>query len=232
MITVFIPIYNGVEFFEESLTSVITQTFTEWELIIGINGHPLDSSVYQIIQQKVHEKEYHYSVLPEKIRILQFDPDKIKGKSATLNEMLLFAKYPWIALLDVDDIWNYQKLAFQLPYLENYDVIGTRCVWFGEINNTVPPIPHGDITYYNMSIMNPIINSSALIRKELCYWSDNILEDYDMWLRLSKEKKRFYNLPQILVKHRIHNTSAFNSKITHDDKVDLLKKHFPMMKIE
>jgi len=33
------PIYNGIEFIEESVKSIIKQTYTEWELIIGINGH-------------------------------------------------------------------------------------------------------------------------------------------------------------------------------------------------
>lgn len=235
MISIFIPIYNGVEFFDESFGSVITQTFTEWELIIGINGHAIGSDVYQLVTEKVKEMTTKYIVALDKIRILEFPPDKIKGKSATLNEMVKYAKYDWIALLDVDDIWHYQKLAFQLVYMDNYDIIGTRCVWFGERDNVVPPIPSGDISYYDMSIMNPIINSSSLIRKELCYWDNNRingLEDYDMWLRLSQDRKRFYNLPQILVKHRIHKTSAFNTKTSHEDKVNLLKLYFPTMKFE
>ena len=38
-ITILMPIYNGIEFIEESVKSIIKQTYTEWELIIGINGH-------------------------------------------------------------------------------------------------------------------------------------------------------------------------------------------------
>ena len=53
-----------------------------------------------------------------------------------------------------------------------------------------------------------------MVRKELCFWDKNFdgVEDYDMWLRLRKENKRFYNLSEVLVSHRLHNQSAFNAK--------------------
>lgn len=48
MISILMPIYNGVEFIDESVGSIISQTYTDWELLIGINGHPANSDVYQI----------------------------------------------------------------------------------------------------------------------------------------------------------------------------------------
>ena len=48
MISILIPIYNGVEFIEESVSSVLNQTYDQWELLIGINGHSQDSEVYKI----------------------------------------------------------------------------------------------------------------------------------------------------------------------------------------
>ncbi len=39
MISILIPIYNGIEFIDESIHSVINQTFNNWELLIGVNGH-------------------------------------------------------------------------------------------------------------------------------------------------------------------------------------------------
>ena len=78
MISVLIPIYNGIEFIEESVSSVLEQTFEEWELIIGINGHPKDSDVYLIA------KEYE----KRSVKIRVFDFFTIKGKSDALNEMI------------------------------------------------------------------------------------------------------------------------------------------------
>ena len=40
MISILMPIYNGIEYINESVSSVLDQTYGDWELIIGINGHP------------------------------------------------------------------------------------------------------------------------------------------------------------------------------------------------
>ena len=203
MISILIPIYNGIEFIDESVSSVIQQTFKEWELIIGINGHPKNSDVF-LRAKKYEEKD-------ERIKVIDFYT--IRGKSNTLNEMINYCNYQWISLLDVDDKWFPTKLESQLPYMNTYDVVGTNCKYFGDLN-LVPNIPHGDLKNINFLKVNPIINSSCLLKKELCHWDDDSyeLEDYDLWLRLWKQNKNFYNVSEIQVLHRIHNDSAFNAK--------------------
>ncbi len=215
MISILIPIYNGIEFINDSVPSVLMQTYGEWELLIGINGHSQNSEVYQ--------KAKLYESLDKRIRV--FDFYNIKGKSNTLNEMIKHCTYNFIALLDVDDIWHYKKLEVQSRFLSNYDVIGSNCVWFGDIENVVPKIPVNDFSDFNFTQVNPIINSSSIIKKELCYWNENGIEDYDLWLRLWKQNKRFFNCPEILVKHRIHRSSAFNSKGNNDKVTPLLASH-------
>lgn len=215
MISILIPIYNGIDFICESVASVLRQTYGEWELIIGINGHPKESSVYKIAKE--------YEKVTNKIRVL--DLYEIKGKSNALNEMIKHCSYNYVALLDVDDIWHEQKLELQSQLLNKFDVIGSMCVWFGDRPGVVPHIPIGDISNYDFSIVNPIINSSSVIRKELCHWNENGIEDYDLWLKLRNQNKKFFNFKEILVKHRIHSASAFNSK-GNDNKVDnLLLSH-------
>jgi len=211
MISVLIPIYNGIEFIEESVSSVLNQTYEQWELLIGINGHPQNSNIYKIAKE--------YEKKSDKIRV--FDFYTIRGKSNTLNEMIRFCNYNYVALLDVDDVWHPQKLEIQSNALNNYDVIGSKCIWFGDRPGVIPQSPIGDISNIDFSIINPIINSSSVIRKELCYWNENGVEDYDLWLRLRKQNKKFFNFKEILVKHRIHSKSAFNSK-GNDNRVDSL----------
>jgi hypothetical protein len=65
------------------------------------------------------------------------------------------------------------------------------------------------------------------VKKELCHWESEYdgVEDYDMWLRLRKENKRFYNLVDTLVLHRIHSSSAFNAQGNNKKVVDLLEKY-------
>ena len=201
MITILVPIYNGVEFIKECLDSIESQTYREWEVIIGVNGHSKNSSVYNIA--KKYEKE--------NIKVL--DLYTISGKSSALNEMIKHAKYDWIALLDVDDLWLPEKLECQVPYMNDFDVIGTNCIYFGEIEGVVPSIPYGDFSEYDFKKANPIINSSVLLKKDLCWWDNNcVVEDYDLWMRLRNQNKRFMNVEKVMIRHRIHFNSAFNMR--------------------
>lgn len=219
MISILMPIFNGIEFIDESVGSILNQEYEDWELLIGINGHPKNSNLYQIASA--------YEQNNSKIRV--FDLYDIKGKSNALNELVKHAKYDYIALIDVDDIWTENKLKMQSIFLYNYDVIGSKCVYFGEIEkieNLIPSIPTGDISEVDFKSVNPIINSSSIIRKELCHW-DSIFdscEDYELWLRLRKNQKKFYNLNEIAVKHRIHASSNFNGTNKQADCLNELKK--------
>ena len=137
--------------------------------------------------------------------------------------MLKYASFPYIALLDVDDIWNENKLAIQSNYLSDYDVVGANCIWFGEKPGIVPKIPTGNFTRFDFTRLNPIINSSVILKKELCLWEDIEVEDYELWLRLRKQGKTFYNCKEILVMHRIHSDSFFNNT-NHNSSIELVKK--------
>ena len=123
MISILIPLYNGVEFIDQAVSSVLSQFYQEWELIIGINGYEENSEVYK--QTKRFECD--------KIRVL--DLYTIRNKANALNKMLDYTKYDWIALLDVDDKWKPDKLQKQVKYMNDYDVIGTKCKYFGNKRN-------------------------------------------------------------------------------------------------
>jgi teichuronic acid biosynthesis glycosyltransferase TuaG len=218
MISILMPIYNGVEFLGDSLSSILGQTSAEWELLIGINGYPAKSLVYQTVAA------YLAIINDPRIRLLDFP--ECKGKAATLNKMVPLCQSAYVSILDVDDIWLPTKLETQLPFIsqtENYDVVGTKCFYFGELNSNGPNIPTGNISAFNFLEGNPMINSSALIKRELAYWNPawDGVEDYDLWLRLRKEGRRFYNCNNLLVKHRIHRTSAFNAKGNHNQVASL-----------
>lgn len=215
MISILMPIYNGIEFIGESVPTILYQTYKEWELIIGINGHPKDSDVYKEAK-KWEEKD-------ERIKVYDFY--EIRGKAEALNEMIKYCKYDWVSLLDVDDKWLPKKLERQERFMYYSDVIGTQCKYFGDLN-TSPKIPVGDLSSFNFFNFNPIINSSCLLKKELCKWDGSLnLEDYDLWLKLWKDGKQFYNVNEILVLHRIHNDSAYNAKGNNLKVNDLKQKY-------
>tara|TARA_Y100000816_G_C26103036_1_gene585129 strand:- start:1439 stop:2095 length:657 start_codon:yes stop_codon:yes gene_type:complete len=214
MISILMPLYNGIEFINESVSSVVSQTYKDWELIIGVNGYNENSEIFKKAK-KVESDKIHV-----------YDLHNCKGKSNSLNEMLKLCKHNWICILDVDDIWHKEKLEKQVPLMKIFDVIGTNCQYFGD-SNAVPHIPNGIISDFDFTKVNPIINSSCLVKKELCNWIEEHdgVEDYDMWLRLWKEKRKFFNLVETLVFHRIHKSSAFNAQGNNNKVNDLLKKY-------
>ncbi len=221
MVSILMPIYNGIEFINESVASILKQTYDNWELLIGINGHPENSYVYKIAKQ--------YEDFCNKIRVIDFH--MYKSKSSTLNAMLPLCKADYVAILDVDDIWEHGKLMAQKPYMYTYDVIGTKCVYFGESKPIIPNIPVGNISSFNFLTANPIINSSSLIRKELCHWEEIFaVEDYNLWLSLWVQDKKFFNVNEVLVQHRIHSSSSFNSKNSKNELEHILTKHANIMK--
>lgn len=207
MISILMPIYNGIEYINESVTSVLDQTYGEWQLIIGINGHPPGSMTYNIAK--------NYEDLDNRIHV--YDMPDIRGKSNALNDMLSYCAYDWIALLDVDDIWLPDKLSKQILFMQTYDIVGTKCVYFENLEGTVPKIPIGDISNFDFTSVNPMINSSALIKKALAIkykWNPAYdgIEDYNFFLTARRDNKRFYNVDEVLIKHRVHRGSAYNSK--------------------
>ena len=219
-ISILLPIYNGIEFIDESVGSIISQTYKHWELIIGINGHPPNSVIYK--------KAKEFEKISSNIKVYDYDT---KGKAATLNRMLLDCSTNWVALIDVDDIWLPDKLEKQTFFMNKYDVIGTKCVYFGDIEGTIPLIPNEDFSDYDFKIANPLINSSSLIKKKICEkykWSTTTpIEDYDFWLRIrydNEKQNKFYNLPDVFVKHRIHKSSAFNN--TNNDFVNTILQEY------
>ena len=80
MISILMPIYNGIEFIEESVSSILNQTYDQWELIIGINGHDENSDVYKIA------KEYE----KRSVKAFVYDFYKITGKSNTIYIRFLY----------------------------------------------------------------------------------------------------------------------------------------------
>lgn len=210
MISIIIPIYNGLEFLDECLESIYNQTFEKYEILIGLNGHEKDGDSYNFLNKYKNEK----------LKVFQYE---VANKSETCNNLIKECKYDIVCLLDVDDKWENTKLEKQIKYIKNYDVVGTFCYYFGEKNQPLSLVS-GEIPNYIFDYNNPIINSSSMFYKKDAKWRDIFgVEDYDMWLRLNREGKKFFNIPEFLTYHRIHKTSAFNNSSLQQENVQKLK---------
>lgn len=213
MISILMPIYNGVEYLRESLSSVVGQTLDDWEVLIGINGYPENSPVWQKVA------EYN----SKKIRV--FDLYWCHSKSQALNELVTRTSYTYLCLLDVDDIWLPIKLGRQAKLLEKYQVVGTNARYFGDRSDG-PAIPLMEVDNNFFKKINPIVNSSAMFLKEDAHWEEiKGVEDYDMWCRLAAKGRKFFNVPEVLVHHRVHRDSAFNGA-SYDASIMAIRKKY------
>ena len=209
-ISIVIPVYNGYEFFDECISSIINQTYTSWESIIGVNGHGDDSNpIFKMLQEKINKLE------DKRIYIYNFSD--IKGAPATINKLVSLAKYDWIAHLDIDDKWEPLKLEVQTEFINNeckgFSIIGTWCIYFGDLQSLSPVLEYGELDLKTfISKGNQLIHSSILIKKEFAHYTDEfVCYDLDCWLRCLIAGVRIFNLGYGLTYHRIHKQSFFNA---------------------
>jgi len=91
VISIIIPVYNGIEFLEECVRSVISQTFEDWEIIIGINGHGHDGGEAGKLANNI-------ATLDKRIAVHIQQPP-LKGKVESSNDLVEKSKGDWICML-------------------------------------------------------------------------------------------------------------------------------------
>ena len=212
-ISILIPIISNsnIEFLEDSLKSVINQSYKNWELIISsYNNFTIDDIISKINIENIYDIRHIYI--------------KSDNKAYALNTMKSYIKYDHIALLENGTIWDVDKLELQIPFISLYDVVGTNYEYLGDNLNNISKknIPVNNLSDYNFFIANPIINSSVILKARDAIWDENEkLEDYDLWFKLYISKKSFYNISQLLCKCRIYKDNHYN-----DDTNNLKTKWF------
>ncbi len=199
-ITVLMPAYNAEKYIGEAISSVLDQTFTDFELLI-INDGSTDGT-----QQVIN------SFTDTRIRLIN---QTNQGVAAALNIGLLNAKADIIARFDADDICLSGRLNLQYGFLKNnpdHIIVGSNVDYIdmnGEFVFTGRMSAYRDEDIRRLIFKNcPLIHSSVMFRKEpvLKAGSYNIhahaFEDHLLWLKLLGYGKAC-NLPEILVKVRL-----------------------------
>jgi glycosyltransferase involved in cell wall biosynthesis len=106
MVSIITPTYNCEAFIDETIRSVLHQTFTDWEMII-VDDCSSDKTLH-IIRHYAHEDS----------RIRCFSNETNCGAAYSRNRALREAKGEWIAFLDGDDVWLPTKLEEQLDFMQ------------------------------------------------------------------------------------------------------------------
>ena len=134
LVSVVIPFFNCGTFMDETIRTVLAQTFNNWELLLVDDGSTDNSAEIALNYSKQ---------FPNKIHYLEHDGHMNLGTSATRNLGIKRAKGKYIALLDADDLWVPNKLDQQVEILELIPeagmVYGGTKFWFSW--NDKPPRP-------------------------------------------------------------------------------------------
>ncbi|MBD1393330.1 glycosyltransferase family 2 protein [Mucilaginibacter glaciei] len=207
-VSVILPVYNGAAYIHEAVTSVLAQSFSDFDLFViddGSTDNTLD------VLQQINDKR------------LKITPnDANVGLINTLNRGLnLSAGYKYVARMDADDICLPGRLAATVNVLDSHPAIGvagTSVTYFGEglkNKDVILPATNERIVPALMC-RNPIIHPSVMIRNEvllnnnLQYDSDYYkYEDYKLWLDLIN-KCEFYNTHEIHFMYRRHSNNVTN----------------------
>jgi len=112
LVSILIPLYNKERYIQETLNSVINQTFPLWELILVDDGSTDSSLEIALNFQSSLPKQ-----IASRINILTQENN---GQSHARYTALLNAKGDFVALLDGDDLWSPKKLEIQVKYLQDH----------------------------------------------------------------------------------------------------------------
>lgn len=184
LISVIIPVYNGEKTIEETIRSVLNQTFADFEIIV-INDGSTDSTV-KIVS----------GFTDSRIRLLSYHNG---SAAASRNRGLDHVRGEYIAFLDADDLWTTGKLEGQLKALQEYPEAGLAYSWTDIIDENNQFVSRGSrisITgdawpYLLLSNIldsgsNPLIRRQVLSKVEKFDESLIPAEDWDFYLRISE----------------------------------------------
>jgi glycosyltransferase involved in cell wall biosynthesis len=197
-ITVMIPVYNAGAFIRDTVDSVLSQTFPDFELLL-LDDSSTDRSV-EII------KSYNDA----RIRLVSCPHHFIN----TLNTGLESVNSKYLALLDHDDLMIPNRLKVQYEFMEtnpDIDACGGYYYSFGRYSwETKVPLEHNEIIQTLLSYCC-MLNTTGFVRMEslrthgIRYRKGySFSADYKFWSEIAKAGK-ITNLPKILAIHRVHN---------------------------
>lgn len=221
-ISVVMPAFNAENYVHEAIESVLNQDFKDFEFII-INDGSTDNT--------------------ENI-IKSFDDERIilisrenKGIVESLNEGIALAKGEYVARMDADDICFPHRFSTQLSYMKEnqLDLCGSDIILTEDNYIRRYPVQDGDIKLmlcFDCFFAHPTVMAKSEVLKKTPY-PKVACEDYALWCQLALQNVKMGNIPEVLLRYRIHDCNLSQNKalqIQKDrDKInqDYARKMFP-----
>ncbi len=197
------PVYNMAPYIEEAICSILTQTYSDFELLILDDGST--DGTLDIIR-KFDDK---------RIRVIAHTVNQ--GLIATLNQGIDLCTGEYIARMDGDDIALPHRLERQVNFMDDHQdcgVCGSQVYLLGRDAITAKPLNHEAIRCWQLfhcTMVHPtvMIRKSVLEDHDIRYLNYFHAEDYEIWNRLSAITQ-LVNLPEVLLMYRQHSNQITN----------------------
>jgi glycosyltransferase involved in cell wall biosynthesis len=210
LVSVVMPVYNAALYLQESINSILTQSYENFEFLIYNDGSSDESA--KII----------YAAAAIDSRIKFFDSKTNYGYVTHLNSGLKQAKGKYIARFDADDISDLNRFAEQVAYLEANPAVGicgSAVHMFGPNDESIIYLPEDNkLIQSTIWLQNVFFHPAVMIRRSVL--RDNALqyreeymptEDYQLWCEVSQVAE-LHNLPSVLLNYRAHEQQISRRK--------------------
>jgi len=179
-VSVIIPAYNRCQMLKQAVDSVLSQDFTDFELIVSDDGSADNT------QEMLRSYGNRIIVIRQ----------ENKGVSAARNRGIVSASGDLIAFLDSDDLWLPKKLSEQIEFFNaNPDALicQTEEIWIRNGVRVNPKKKHRKLSgmIFEASLLLCLVSPSAVMMRrslfdELGLFDETLpaCEDYDLWLRI------------------------------------------------
>ena len=222
------PVYKTSQYLREAMDSILSQTFTDFELIVLNDCSP--DNAEEILDGY------------DDPRIIRYYGEKNSGLANVLNVGMQIAKGKYIARMDSDDISLPNRLELQVDYLKHrpdIDLCSCGMKMFGAKDGTWIRESDPEKVKVTALFFSPILHASSVWRREafdkvgLRFRQEMVpAEDYDLWCRALASGMKMVNLPDCLYLYRIHpNQATEDTSRTSGKEVEVrecfLQKVFP-----
>lgn len=206
LVSMVIPSFNHGQFVKACIESIIAQDYKNIELII-IDDGSTDNSVHKI--------ESMLNLCRDRFSRFEFRSRSNKGLSETLNEALDWSRGKYFAAIASDDLLFSNKTSSLLTHIDQEeDIAGVfgGCVFIDQVGSSMGKLSPLAACYKFVDVISNkhiILAPSQLLRLKLvkevgCYPVGLYIEDWYMWLALTKNEYKLKVIPDILVQYRQH----------------------------
>ena len=208
LVSIIIPYYKKEFFIEETIKSILIQSYQNFEILI------IDDEI-NLAASKVLEK---ISSLDSRIKIIT--NEKNLGAGESRNVGINFSKGDYIAFCDSDDLWKEQKLEIQLSFMKKNELnfSFTSYEVIDENKNFIKTRNADDIVDFiklrnscDIGLSTVLMKRNIFDNREYRFARIKTKEDYVLWLTLAKNNIKLRGLKNILTSWRKNKNSLSSS---------------------